>query len=94
LRQILLAERTIHKLALPDRFLVATSDDAPETASERKFLFGDGLPAVGRGHGTLSGLRTALREKRERASARRTSLLARLIHKSGRRRPTRANTPT
>jgi fatty acid desaturase len=35
--QYLLALRTIHKLALPDRFLIATSDDAPETASEAKF---------------------------------------------------------
>ncbi|MFI1460704.1 fatty acid desaturase family protein [Nocardia carnea] len=37
-RQYLLTLRTIHKLALPDSFLTATSDDAPETASERKFL--------------------------------------------------------
>ena len=37
LRQYLLTLRTIHKLALPDRFLTATCDDAPETASERKF---------------------------------------------------------
>jgi fatty acid desaturase len=29
--------RTICKLSLPDRFLTATSDDAPETASEEKF---------------------------------------------------------
>nr|WP_090276694.1 fatty acid desaturase [Mycolicibacterium komanii]CRL70147.1 fatty acid desaturase [Mycolicibacterium komanii] len=36
-RQYLQTLRTIHKLALPDRFLTATSDDAPETASERKF---------------------------------------------------------
>ena len=36
-RQYFLTLRTIHKLALPDRFLIATSDDAPETASERKF---------------------------------------------------------
>ncbi|KUH81430.1 MULTISPECIES: fatty acid desaturase [unclassified Mycobacterium] len=36
-RQYLLTLRTIYKLALPDRFLTATSDDAPETASERKF---------------------------------------------------------
>ncbi|MBB2989617.1 fatty acid desaturase [Mycolicibacterium iranicum] len=36
-RQYLLTLRTIHKLALPDRFLTATSDDAPETASEKKF---------------------------------------------------------
>jgi NADPH-dependent stearoyl-CoA 9-desaturase len=37
LRQYLLTMRTICKLALPDRFLSATSDDAPETASENKF---------------------------------------------------------
>ncbi len=36
-RQFLLTQRTILKLALPDRFLIATADDAPETASERKF---------------------------------------------------------
>ena len=35
--QYVLTLRTIHKLALPDGFLVATCDDAPETASERKF---------------------------------------------------------
>jgi NADPH-dependent stearoyl-CoA 9-desaturase len=37
LRQYLLTARTICKLALPDRFLFATSDDAPETASENRF---------------------------------------------------------
>jgi len=37
-RQYLLAFRTIHKLALPDRFLKRTADDAPETSSERKFI--------------------------------------------------------
>jgi fatty acid desaturase len=36
-KQYLLTLRTIVKLAFPDRFLTATSDDAPETASERKF---------------------------------------------------------
>ena len=36
-RQYLLVLRTIAKLALPDRFLAASSDDAPETASEEKF---------------------------------------------------------
>jgi fatty acid desaturase len=36
-RQYLLALRTIMKLALPDRFLTAASDDAPETASEDRF---------------------------------------------------------
>ncbi|AMO59989.1 fatty acid desaturase [Mycolicibacterium phlei] len=35
-KQYLLTLRTIYKLSLPDRFLKATSDDAPETASERK----------------------------------------------------------
>lgn len=34
-RQFFLAQRTILKLALPDRFLRATADNAPETASER-----------------------------------------------------------
>ncbi|SPM42963.1 Fatty acid desaturase [Mycobacterium numidiamassiliense] len=36
-RQFLLTVRTICKLALPDRFLTATSDNAPETASEHRF---------------------------------------------------------
>jgi NADPH-dependent stearoyl-CoA 9-desaturase len=36
-RQYLLTLRTIVKLALPDRLLAASSDDAPETASEEKF---------------------------------------------------------
>jgi NADPH-dependent stearoyl-CoA 9-desaturase len=54
--QYLLTLRTIHKLALPDGFLSATSDDAPETASERKFARPDGPPV-----GQRSGLRTALR---------------------------------
>ncbi|MGX1807699.1 fatty acid desaturase family protein [Nocardia sp. NPDC055321] len=37
-KQYLLAFRTIHKLALPDKWLKRTSDDAPETSSERKFI--------------------------------------------------------
>lgn len=53
-RQYLLTLRTIHKLALPDRFLRATPDDAPETASERKF----GTPAMRTG-----GLQTALQAR-------------------------------
>jgi len=58
-RQYLLTLRTIHKLALPNRFLRATSDDAPETASEAKFRGRSVLgadPVTGR----LRGLRTAL----------------------------------
>ena len=59
--QYLLTLRTIHKLALPDRFLVATCDDAPETASERKF--GTGARLVGPVVGRRGGLRTALRDR-------------------------------
>ena len=63
-RQYLLAFRTICKLALPDRFLWATADDAPETASERRFGAGvasGDLPFLGR-----RGLRTAIRERASR----------------------------
>ena len=56
---------TIMKLALPDKLLKATSDDAPETNSELKFRIRDGVresfgvdPATGK----RRGLRTALRE--------------------------------
>ncbi|MBL1076257.1 fatty acid desaturase [Nocardia sp. 2] len=44
-KQYGLAFRTIHKLALPDRFLKRTADDAPETSSERKFA-GITLPSL------------------------------------------------
>ena len=58
-RQYLLTLRTIFKLALPDRFLRATADDAPETASELKFRTVrepiESTPA------SRIGLRTALR---------------------------------
>ncbi|WNG88473.1 acyl-CoA desaturase [Mycobacterium sp. ITM-2016-00317] len=56
-RQYFLTLRTIHKLALPDWLLTATSDDAPETASEKKFA---GVPGSG------SGLRAALRRNARR----------------------------
>ena len=59
--QYLLTLRTIHKLALPDGFLVATCDDAPETASERKFCTG-ATPATRLG-GPIVGLRTALQAR-------------------------------
>jgi NADPH-dependent stearoyl-CoA 9-desaturase len=59
--QYLLTLRTIHKLALPDGFLRATCDDAPETASERKFGIG-AMPAT-RSGGPIVGLRTALRTR-------------------------------
>jgi fatty acid desaturase len=68
-RQYLLALRTIFKLALPDRFLTATSDDAPETASERKFGTEAAAATVAAPPaGDRQGLRTAL-EKRRRPPA-------------------------
>ncbi|WP_009478322.1 acyl-CoA desaturase [Rhodococcus sp. JVH1] len=57
--QYLQTLRTIHKLALPDRFLRATVDDAPETASELKFRTA-GEP-IGSTPASRIGLRTALR---------------------------------
>jgi NADPH-dependent stearoyl-CoA 9-desaturase len=57
--QYLLTLRTINKLALPDAFLWATRDDAPETASERKF-YTAATSAAASGGATI-GLRTALR---------------------------------
>jgi len=51
--------RTITKLALPNKYLKATSDDAPETASERKFngeVYSTFDPDTGERH----GLQTAL----------------------------------
>ncbi|WP_016881905.1 MULTISPECIES: fatty acid desaturase family protein [unclassified Rhodococcus (in: high G+C Gram-positive bacteria)] len=59
-KQYLLTLRTIHKLALPDRFLSATADDAPETASELKFRTASTTPTDG-ATGRRTGLRTALR---------------------------------
>jgi NADPH-dependent stearoyl-CoA 9-desaturase len=62
-RQYLLTARTICKLALPDGFLVATSDDAPETASEHRFGYvtkRSHLPGAGRG-ARRRGLATAIR---------------------------------
>ncbi|WP_278263356.1 fatty acid desaturase [Nocardia sp. AG03] len=63
-KQYLLAFRTIHKLALPDRFLKRTADDAPETSSERKFA-GITLPEALRVDpetGKRFGLRSALHD--------------------------------
>ncbi len=69
--QYLLAFRTIHKLALPDRFLTATSDDAPETSSERMFA-DDTATTPGTAPVSMRrGLRTALQERRRRPLLRR-----------------------
>ncbi|UEA58197.1 fatty acid desaturase [Gordonia otitidis] len=61
--QYLKTLRTINKLALPDRFLRDTADDAPETASERRFT----------GLDQAMGLKTALGEVRRRRRLRRRS---------------------
>ncbi|TYQ11523.1 UNVERIFIED_ORG: linoleoyl-CoA desaturase [Gordonia westfalica J30] len=71
--------RTIAKLSLPDKYLKATADDAPETASERRFK--QGLPegtrlqaTIDEQTGTRRGLRSAiagLRERRRAARGRR-----------------------
>ncbi|MFR9751186.1 fatty acid desaturase family protein [Nocardia sp. 004] len=59
------AWRTILKLALPNKYLRDTTDDAPETASERKFGGRTGTiidPTTGK----RRGLRTALAQGRRR----------------------------
>ncbi|MBT0568149.1 fatty acid desaturase [Williamsia sp. CHRR-6] len=69
--QYALTFRTIAKLALPNKLLKGTSDDAPETASELRFNVREGMrdtfvdPATGR----RRGLRTALRELKSGAVA-------------------------
>jgi linoleoyl-CoA desaturase len=63
---------TILKLALPDKLLKATSDDAPETNSELKFRIREGVResfGVDSTTGRRRGLRTALREIRTGAMA-------------------------
>jgi fatty acid desaturase len=71
-RQYMQSFLTIAKLALPNKLLKGTSDDAPETNSELKFRIRDGMrdsfgvdPATGR----RRGLRTAIREMQNGAMA-------------------------
>ena len=70
-RQYLQSFWTILKLALPDRLLTSTSDDARETRSELKFRIRQGLREsfVDPETGKRRGLRTALRELRGGAAA-------------------------
>ena len=63
--QYLRTLRTINKLALPDQWLIDTVDDAPETASERRF---DGVPRVG------GGLKTAVAQVKQARRTRRRRL--------------------
>ncbi|GEE03987.1 putative fatty acid desaturase [Gordonia spumicola] len=68
--------RTIAKLSLPNEYLTATSDDAPETNSERKFRE-DGAPRLvssidettGRRRGLQSAIRDGRARRKERTSA-------------------------
>ena len=63
IRQFWHTVRTICKLSLPDRFLMATSHDAPETASEEKFRDTALQPKVFGAHDvgtTRRGLDTAI----------------------------------
>ena len=56
--------RTIHKLALPDRFLAATADDARDMASEQTFRTDTAATRVQMvPKGRRAGLRTALRPR-------------------------------
>ncbi len=58
--QYWLALRTVHKLALPDRFLSRSSDDAPETSSEHRFsTTASGVDQLEHGNGRR-GLKAAL----------------------------------
>ena len=71
IHQYLQTMRTIHKLALPDRFLTRSSDDAPETSSERRFELGSSA-LTGCGDGLCQGERTGLRTALQGQSRRRT----------------------
>ncbi|QRY61433.1 fatty acid desaturase [Gordonia sp. PDNC005] len=65
--------RTIAKLSLPNKYLSATSDDAPETASERRFR-ADGQPrlksSIDETTGRRRGLKTAIVDNRTRRKQR------------------------
>jgi NADPH-dependent stearoyl-CoA 9-desaturase len=89
-RQYLLVVRTISKLTLPDRFLTATSDDAPETASENKFRHLDDahyVPREGNNDTQPRGLVTAIRDLQIRRQSRK------FVHPGGAARHARSATP-
>ncbi|WP_459547722.1 fatty acid desaturase family protein [Nocardia sp. X0981] len=67
------AWRTILKLSLPNKYLRHTADDAPETASERKFN-GQAVPTIDPVTGKRRGLRTAIAEGRKRIRRRAVAL--------------------
>jgi NADPH-dependent stearoyl-CoA 9-desaturase len=71
--------RTISKLSLPNSMLIASADDAPETASEKKFAelraaaAERGKRLVAAGEGKRDGLKTALAELKARRKGLRAS---------------------
>ncbi|MGW1743515.1 fatty acid desaturase family protein [Nocardia sp. NPDC001965] len=67
------AWRTIAKLSLPNKYLRHTADDAPETASERKFN-GQAVSTFDPVTGQRRGLRTAIAEGRRRLRRRAVAL--------------------
>ncbi|MEV3960472.1 fatty acid desaturase [Nocardia sp. NPDC050193] len=67
------AWRTILKLSLPNKYLRHTADDAPETASERKFN-GQAVSTFDPLTGKRRGLRTAIAEGRRRLRRRSVAL--------------------
>ncbi|WP_137874399.1 fatty acid desaturase [Rhodococcus sp. Q] len=57
--------RTIAKLSLPNKYLRDTVDDAPETASERKWDGYETARTIDPATGRIRGLKTAIREARK-----------------------------
>ena len=79
-RQYLLVLRTIAKLALPDRFLAASSDDTPETATEERFrgvVQRPGRIDVAKPVARRPGPATAIRNRRRTSAHRRIDASAR-----------------
>jgi linoleoyl-CoA desaturase len=63
--------RTIAKLSLPDKYLLADADDAPETRSERMFAglepgFGGTDPTTGRRRGLKTAIATVRGWRRDK----------------------------
>jgi len=72
------AWRTIAKLSLPDQYLSATTDDAPETRSERMFAelepgFGGTDPSTGRRRGLKTAIGAARGWRQTRREAKRAA---------------------
>jgi fatty acid desaturase len=84
-RQYLMTVRTICKLALPDRFLTATSHDAPETASEHRFSNAaprSHVPGIGndmRRRGLVTAIRTHKKQGDHRKNLSRSMIGSTLV---------------